>query len=73
MGSPRRDPVVESHLELEERIRRRAHEIYLSRREADGSALDDWLKAEQEVLGKSVQPAQDRGTTLGDARRPRRN
>ena len=72
MGSPKQDPVVQSHLGLEERIRRRAHEIYLSRRGGAGSALDDWLRAEREILGKSGQPAQDRGTTVGSARRPGR-
>jgi len=65
--------VAESHLELEERIRKRAHEIWLAHRESDNrSALDDWLEAEQEVLGSAKQPAQDRGTTVGDAHRPKR-
>ena len=36
---------------LEERIRQRAHEIYLQRGGQDGSELDDWLQAEQEILG----------------------
>ena len=34
---------------LEERIRQRAHEIYLKRGGQDGSELDDWLQAEQEI------------------------
>jgi len=34
---------------LEERIRQRAHEIYLERGGQDGSELDDWLQAEQEI------------------------
>ena len=38
-------------LPLEERIRQRAHEIYLKRGGEDGSELDDWLQAEQEILG----------------------
>ena len=38
-------------LPLEERIRERAHEIYLQRGGEDGSELDDWLQAEQEILG----------------------
>jgi hypothetical protein len=38
-------------LPLVERIRNRAHEIYLERGGQDGSALDDWLQAEQEILG----------------------
>lgn len=36
---------------LEERIRRRAHELYLQRGSRAGSALDDWLQAEKEIRG----------------------
>lgn len=32
-----------------EEIARRAHEIYLARGAGDGSADDDWLRAEQEL------------------------
>lgn len=48
-------PALEKHLTqseqpiLEERIRRRAYEIYLKRCGQDGSALNDWLQAEQEI------------------------
>jgi hypothetical protein len=65
-------PIVRSHLELEERVRRRAHEIWSSHKDAAGNtALDDWLQAEREILGDSpLQPAQDRGTVVGDAHRP---
>jgi hypothetical protein len=38
-------------LPLEARIRIRAHEIYLERGGEDGNELDDWLQAEQEILG----------------------
>ena len=38
-------------LPLEEQIRRRAHEIWLQRGGQDGSDLDDWLQAEQEIRG----------------------
>ena len=38
-------------LPLEARIRIRAHEIYLERGGEDGNELDDWLEAEQEILG----------------------
>jgi hypothetical protein len=34
---------------LEERIRRRAYELYVERGNQSGSELDDWLQAEQEV------------------------
>ena len=74
--TPDRDRLTaESHLELDERVRRRAHEIWLSHKDRDSSdtALEDWLQAEREVLGRSNQPAQDRGTTVGDAHRPVRD
>jgi hypothetical protein len=32
-----------------EKIRRRAHELYLQRGSQPGSALDDWLRAEAEI------------------------
>ena len=37
-------------LPLEERILRRAYELYVERGNQSGSELDDWLQAEQEVL-----------------------
>jgi outer membrane protein TolC len=37
-------------LPLEERIRRRAYELYVERGNQSGSELDDWLQAEEEVL-----------------------
>jgi hypothetical protein len=37
-------------LPLEERIRRRAYELYVERGNESGSELDDWLQAEEEVL-----------------------
>jgi hypothetical protein len=36
-------------LPLEERIRRRAYELYLQRGNQPGSELDDWLQAEEEL------------------------
>jgi Protein of unknown function (DUF2934) len=35
---------------LEGEIRRRAYEIYCERCKVDGHALDDWLRAETEIL-----------------------
>jgi hypothetical protein len=35
---------------IEERIRQRAYELYVSRGNQSGSELDDWLQAEQEIL-----------------------
>ena len=34
---------------LEERIRRRAHELYVLRGNESGSDVDDWLQAEAEI------------------------
>jgi hypothetical protein len=34
---------------VEERIRSRAHEIYVQRGQQPGSALEDWLQAEGEI------------------------
>ncbi len=36
-------------LPLEERIRRRAFELFVQRGNASGSELDDWLQAEEEI------------------------
>ena len=37
-------------LSLEERMRRRAYELYILRGNKSGSELDDWLRAEEEIL-----------------------
>ena len=37
-------------LSLQERIQRRAHELYMQRGSQPGSELDDWLRAETEIL-----------------------
>jgi hypothetical protein len=36
-------------LPLEERIRRRAYELYVQRGNESGSELNDWLQAEEEI------------------------
>ena len=41
-------------LPLEERIQQRAHEIYLERGGMDGSAVDDWLQAEEEIAAEQI-------------------
>jgi hypothetical protein len=66
--------IAESHLELEEKVRQRAHEIWLSHGDAGrDTALDDWLEAEREILGGSRRAdVQSRATTVGDAHRPDR-
>jgi Protein of unknown function (DUF2934) len=35
--------------ELQEQVRRRAHEVYEQRGREEGHGLDDWLQAEAEV------------------------
>jgi hypothetical protein len=42
---------------LEEKIRRRAYEIYLERGEQPGSDLDDWFQAERELEAKVLAQA----------------
>ena len=39
---------------IEGKIRLRAHELYQERGQEEGSALEDWLKAEAEVLKSSI-------------------
>ena len=43
-------PVEESApLSLQERIRERAHQIYLQRGPEHGTEVDDWLQAERQI------------------------
>lgn len=46
---PSKEPAAED-LPLEERIRRRAYELYVRRGAEAGSEVDDWLQAEEEIL-----------------------
>jgi len=39
--------------EIQDQIRRRAHELYEARGRGDGYDLDDWLQAEMEVTQKT--------------------
>ena len=39
--------------EIDERIRRRAYELYEQRGRVDGNDVEDWLQAKEEVTGKS--------------------
>ena len=45
-----RSPKPAQSSKTEERIRRRAYELYEQRGKVDGFALDDWLQAELEIL-----------------------
>ena len=51
-------------LPLEDRIRRRAYELYVQRGNQSGSALDDWLQAEEEI--RQLADAIARSTWLDD-------
>jgi DUF2934 family protein len=46
--APAKKPQTET-LSLEERIRRRAYELYVERGNQSGSEFDDWLQAEEEI------------------------
>ena len=39
---------------IKQKIAMRAYEIYQARGGTGGSALEDWLKAEDEILGQSI-------------------
>ena len=43
-----KEPLLET-LPFQERIRRRAYELYVERGNESGSELDDWLQAEEEI------------------------
>jgi hypothetical protein len=42
---------------LDEKIRRRAYDLYEKRGRRNGHELDDWLQAEAEVTGKKSKPS----------------
>ena len=46
-------------LSPEERIRRRAYELYVQRGNQSGSEFDDWLQAEEEMLQAQEQVIDD--------------
>ena len=49
--TPEPSSTAEASMSLEERIRIRAHELYMERGGQNGSDVDDWLRAEAEILG----------------------
>ena len=55
---PKKRPVIatsEPHdLELEHQIRQRAYELYQECGREDGHELDDWLRAEAEIMQKKA-------------------
>ena len=46
-------------LPLEERIRRRAYELYVLQGNQSGSELDDWLQAEEEIRSAEEQTVRE--------------
>jgi len=50
---------IKERLSPEERIRRRAYELYVQRGNESGSELDDWLQAEEEI--RRAEEALDEG------------
>jgi hypothetical protein len=49
--------ITEAPKNIEERIRRRAYELYVARGREDGHDLEDWLRAESEITGTAAQAA----------------
>lgn len=49
-----------AQLPLEERVEKRAYELYVLRGNESGSEMDDWLQAEDEIRGEEEQAAEDR-------------
>lgn len=43
--------VTHDEVSVEDLVRKRAFEIYLSREGGPGDALGDWLQAEREIIG----------------------
>ena len=52
------DQIQQSSENLQERISRRAYELYLERGE-QSDASQNWLDAEMEILGANVQPTSE--------------
>jgi len=50
-----RSPKPAHSADIQERIRRRAYQLYEQRGRIDGFALDDWLQAECEIRGAQKQ------------------
>jgi Protein of unknown function (DUF2934) len=49
-----RNVPIDAHPNLEEEIRRRAFEMYEERGRQDGHDIEDWVRAEAEVISAAV-------------------
>jgi len=47
---------VNESQELKDKIRRRAYQLYEERLWEDGHELEDWLRAEEEIMEQEVRP-----------------
>lgn len=54
ISQKKEDLMHETNLELEQKIRQRAYELYEGRGREEGHELEDWLKAESEVQRKPI-------------------
>lgn len=53
----KKQPSVITDPNLEEQIRCRAYELYEQRDQEDGHDVDDWLRAEAEIIGTNLRTA----------------
>jgi len=53
---PKKSPatVTSEPQELEHEIRLRAHQLYVARGREDGHELEDWFRAEEEIMQKKA-------------------
>jgi hypothetical protein len=58
---PLKAAAAAAQLPLEERLQRRAYELYVLRGNESGSEIDDWLQAEDEIRDQEEQTAASRG------------
>jgi DUF2934 family protein len=47
-------PSEPQEVEVEHQIRLRAHDLYEARGRQDGHEVEDWLRAEEEIMQKKV-------------------
>ena len=53
LNETKRQPIQTQTSELDDKIRRRAYELYEQRGRTNGSEFEDWVQAEAEVLGNN--------------------